>query len=289
MASWWDRILGRISAEAEEPLFGPDFLERLETLRILFARASGLREGGHIGAFSGGQLLFRDYRAYAPGDDFRRVDWNAFLRLDRLFVKEYEREDAAGIAIWVDCSASMAFGEPSKWRMARQVAAMLAYIALCSHDTVDIRIFAGSAAEGIGPLGVPRDIHDVLAFLRGAKTGGATDMRAACIRLMSGRTGGGRISAFLISDFWCGEQDIAAFASMVRGRGHRLMAIHVLSPEELALSHTGDLQIVDSETGESVLVSATRSSAQTYGRYVEEHITGVERAFVSRGARHALI
>ncbi len=284
-----DIILGRTPAETEEPLFGPDFLERLETLRILFAKASGLREGGRLGAFAGGQLLFRDYRAYAPGDDFRRVDWNAFLRTDRLFVKEYEREEAAGIAIWVDRSASMAFGEPSKWRMARLVAAMLAYIALCSHDIVDIRIFSKSSIEGIGPLGVPRDIHGVMAFLSKAKTGGGTDPAASCAGLMSGRGIGGLMSIFVISDFWCGEREVAALASMIRSHGHRLMALHVLSPEELALSHFGDLRVADSETGESVLVSTTPSSAQAYSRYVEEHIAAVERAFVSRGARHALI
>ena len=83
---------------------------------------------------SGSSVEFSDYRTYTPGDEFRRIDWNAYARLERLFVRLYRAEEDLSLAVILDASASMAWGKPSKGRLAAQLAGALAYVALQGGD-----------------------------------------------------------------------------------------------------------------------------------------------------------
>ena len=99
------------------------FLQRLDALQLAMrapARggAGGLRRSRALGS----SVEFSDFREYAPGDDLRRVDWNAYARFDRLFLKLFMEEQETTVHILLDCSASMDFGEPSKWEMAQGLA-----------------------------------------------------------------------------------------------------------------------------------------------------------------------
>ena len=93
-------------------------------------------------------LEFSDFRQYRPGDDFRHIDWNIYSRLDQLFLKLHASEEDLTLHLIVDASASMGFGEPSKFDHARRLAAALAYIALHNLDRVGVSVFAdGSGRE----------------------------------------------------------------------------------------------------------------------------------------------
>src|SRR5579883_507471 len=104
-----------------------DVLQRLDSVALLTRRpmASG-RPGRRRSPLSGSSMEFADYRRYAPGDDFRRIDWRAYARLERLFLRVFEAEENITVTILLDCSASMYTGTPSKAEMARSLAAALA-------------------------------------------------------------------------------------------------------------------------------------------------------------------
>src|SRR5438128_10511876 len=114
-----------------------DILQRLDSLALLTRRpmATG-SPGRRRSPLAGASMEFADYRRYAPGDDFRRIDWRAYARLERLFLRIFEAEENLTVTLLVDCSDSMYHGTPSKATLAMRLAAALAYVALKCEDRV---------------------------------------------------------------------------------------------------------------------------------------------------------
>src|SRR5213595_3064845 len=112
-------------------------LQRLDTLALITRKsmASG-RPGRRRSPLAGTSMEFADYRRYAPGDDFRRIDWRAYARLERLFLRVFEAEENLTVTVLVDCSDSMYYGSSTKATLATSLAAALAYVALKCEDTV---------------------------------------------------------------------------------------------------------------------------------------------------------
>src|SRR5215467_3905074 len=124
---------------APEPLFEPEFVRALQALALTGRRVpSGRAAGQWRSRASGSSAEFSDYRTYAPGDEFRRIDWNAYARLERLFVRLYRAEEDLSLSVLLDTSASMAWGRPSKVRLAAQLAGALTFVGLHSGDRVSL-------------------------------------------------------------------------------------------------------------------------------------------------------
>src|SRR5437762_487689 len=105
------------------------FARRLERLTLVSRkRLIGQGQGDRRSLRKGSSLEFADYRHYVEGDDPARVDWNIYSRTDTLFVRLYEEEEVLNVHLVLDASRSMDWGEPSKLRYARRVAAALAYL-----------------------------------------------------------------------------------------------------------------------------------------------------------------
>src|SRR5919198_3633889 len=114
-------------------------LQRCDCLALLTRRpmATG-RPGRRRSPLAGSSMEFADYRRYTSGDDFRRIDWRAFARLERLFLRVFEAEENITVTILIDCSDSMYQGTPPKSDLAIQLAAALAYVALKCEDSITI-------------------------------------------------------------------------------------------------------------------------------------------------------
>src|SRR6266849_8115863 len=123
---------------------------RLERLTLASRkRLNGQGQGDRRSLRKGSSLEFADYRHYVEGDDPARVDWNIFSRTDTLFVRLYEEEEVLNVHLVVDASRSMDWGEPSKLRYARRVAAALGYIALNASNRLFVwPISASTTAYG---------------------------------------------------------------------------------------------------------------------------------------------
>src|SRR5947209_6404625 len=114
-------------------------LQRLDSLALVTRKAIATgRPGRRRSPLPGSSMEFADYRRYAPGDDFRRIDWRAYARLERLFLRVFEAEENLTVTILIDCSDSMQHGKPPKALLATSLAAALAYIALKCEDRVII-------------------------------------------------------------------------------------------------------------------------------------------------------
>src|ERR1700682_2482061 len=114
-----------------------EVLQRLDNLALLTRRSMATgRPGRRRSPLAGSSMEFSDFRRYAAGDDFRRIDWRAYARLERLFLRVFEAEENITVTVLIDCSASMQHGTPAKADLATTLAAALAYIALRGEDNV---------------------------------------------------------------------------------------------------------------------------------------------------------
>jgi uncharacterized protein (DUF58 family) len=147
-------------------IFDSDFLNKLRQLSIA-ARVviPGGNSGNRKSRSKGSSVEFSDFREYSAGDDFRRVDWNAFGRFEKLFVKLFMEEREAKISIYLDLSNSMDWGTPHKGIAARRLAAALAYIALCGMDRVSLSCIYGHELKTRDSLRGKQALPNLLNFL----------------------------------------------------------------------------------------------------------------------------
>ncbi|HUT35426.1 MAG TPA: DUF58 domain-containing protein [Planctomycetota bacterium] len=249
-------------------LLDPDFLRKLDLLEILFKRnVVGRREGDRPGHQRGGRIEFADHREYSPGDDLRYLDWNIYGRTDRLFVKEFTKQEAALVCVLLDASASMGVGEPQKLFYAKRLAAALAYLALIGGNEAQLAVFAGRDVVWSPRHAGRPDVAGIAGFLEPVEPTGPTDLfvplRAFRERVRE------RSVVVLISDLLeegGGPRHAQGAPSPPRGgqRGLRLLGaqrfdlsvLHVLSPQELHPPAVGPVLLRDAESGggESLVV-----------------------------------
>src|SRR5688572_7779367 len=171
----------RDTAPARSPsslLFDDEFQRKLESLALVSRRVfAGRMRAERRSKKKGSGVEFADHRAYAAGDDFRFVDWNVYQRFGRLLVRLFEEEEDLSIYFIIDCSASMAFGTPSKFDQARRLCAALAYVGLANLDRVAV-VAANDAKGSVLPATRGKNrIFKVFHYLEQLEARGATDLR----------------------------------------------------------------------------------------------------------------
>jgi len=254
-------------------LFDGAFLASLRGLRLRRRRARAAdRAGERAAGGRGGRTEFAGHRAYGPGDELRSVDWAAYARTDRLFVKEREREAAERVTVALDGSGSMAsFG---KWRAARRLAAAAGMLALASGARTDLVLLQAGAARRVAALRGRQGLPLLLEALSGLRAGGTTDLPRALPSVP--RPSGRGAVLVLVSDL-LDAGDVGPALEARAARGEETVLVEVLAPEERAPSARGTLVLRDPERpGEAALRVAVgereaRAFAAEVRRRLDEH------------------
>ncbi len=252
-----------------QTLLDPQFLKKLEALSVLSKRVfAGQSKGERRSLKRGSSVEFADFREYAHGDDLRYVDWKAYGRLEKLFLKLFVEEEDLSIHLLVDTSESMNYGSPlTKADYARRIAAALGYVALSEYDRVLLTSFSSGIGERMPPLRGKPGVFPFFQFLETKLTvGGETKFGAALSQYAAQAKNVG--IAVILSDFFDDThvQGIRALLS----RRFQVVLVHVLDEEELHPTLTGDLRLVDAETGGAREVSISP-------QLLAEYEAGVQR------------
>ncbi len=265
-----------------EPLLDPAFLGRLERLQLATRRPlAGRLSGEHRSKRHGTSLDFADYRTYQPGDDYRRIDFNLWARLDVLALKLFEADDDLHVRLLVDASASMASG--GKLRQAVRLAAALGFAALVRRDSVSVFTFP---ARGPAPTFVGRGAAAPLfAHLESLSPQGETPFAAAVADLL--RRPGQRGITIVFSDLMTPEWETTL--SQLPARGDDLMVIQVVDPAELNPVETGDLELIDRETGQRLPVSLSPETLDEYRTAMSDWVDAIALRCGQVNAAHALV
>lgn len=264
----------RAAARGDE-LFGDDFQRKLETLAIVSRRVfAGRMWAERRSKKKGSGVEFADHRDYAPGDDFRFVDWNVYQRFGKLLVRLYEEEEDLGIYFIVDCSTSMGFGGGRKFDQARRLAAALAYVGLSNLDRVAM---IGVSDEVVAQLPSTRGkarIFKVFRFLEELVPDGTTDLGEALQTMVAQHKRRGL--AVLISDLF----DPAGFEkgiNVLRYNKFEPYVIHVVDPKDGRPELRGDVRLYDCETGDEREVTITDALLTKMDAAYREYLADIER------------
>ena len=255
-------------------VFDEEFRRKLERLELLARKIlRGLLRGEHTAARRGRGLEFHDFRGYRPGDDFRHIDWNIYARLDQLFLKLHASDEDLTLHLIVDASASMGFGEPSKFDHARKLAAALGCIALKNFDRVGVSAFAEGLGAGLAASKAQHHMSSLLAFLGNLACAGTTSFGAA-LRAFAARTRNPGL-VILISDL-LGTDDAQAGIDALRSGGHDVVVIQLLAEAEIDPPLDGALRLVDAESGDELEVTVDEALRTAYQRRLERRLREVE-------------
>jgi len=229
-------------------------------------RYTNRSRGEHLSGKGGTSTEFSDYRNYVEGDDVRFVDWNIFSRLNRPYLKLYRHEEEMNIVVLLDASTSMLFD--GKFELARQLAAAFGVMGLMNIERVSVYAchHVGSEPVLMPPCTGRVSMKRLFSFLEGIEAGGDFPVDQAVESVL--RRHRGRGIAVVLSDFHT-FGDMQRPLNLLAGAGLEIFAVQILSPAELDPELTGDLRLVDCETGHTLDIS---SAGELLGIYHEHRL-----------------
>ena len=251
-----------------EVAFDGEFVHRCRFFEAMHRRTCGERLlGRRVQWRCAGGTEATGQSDYTSGDDLRYVDWNRAARLDELVTRQYRGASRGPVYLLLDASASMSLGEPSKWNAAKRLAAVLGYLTLAGHDTLEVTAFAETASAKLEPGSGDRvtELFQFLTQLPAAS--GQANLGAACDQLTGQRPPG---LVLLLSDLL----DLSEFAPALDGLRHwqfEPFLIQVACRDDLSPEHVGSVGLRDVESDKASRYPIDVVDLLNYRRVVQRH------------------
>ncbi len=256
----------------------PQVLSRLSSVPLVSRQAmQGNVSGRHASPHRGSSVEFAEYRKYVPGDDLRRLDWRAFGRTDRYYVKEFEADTNLRCCVVLDTSGSMAYaskGQMTKIDYARRIAASLAYLAAQQGDAVGLSCVAEKIVQSIPPRRSAAHLKVILDTLERTEPKGDTQLPAILDEIAE--TIRQRALVVILSDFFVDPSILKGCFEHLRFRKHDVAAFHLLDPLEMEFTFQRPVRFTDMEGGQPLFVEPTEI-ADRYHRALKTYLTDLQR------------
>lgn len=242
--------------------------ESLQQIKRLDLRARmvvrGFLQGLHTSPFHGFSVQFSEHRRYNRGDDPKLIDWLAYAKTDKYFVKRFESETNLTAYLVMDLSKSMGFTEQqimNKFEYCTCLAASLTYLMTMQQDPVGLITFDEKMQARLPARSRRGHIGDVMGQLSKLQPKGKTDLADCIIQLAAMLKQHSLVILFsdllpTTNDEGAPEEIISALARLKHG-GHDVIVFHVMDEAEVHFPYDGAVQFEDSESGETVSVDAT--------------------------------
>ncbi|MBI3862284.1 MAG: DUF58 domain-containing protein [Planctomycetia bacterium] len=244
----------------------------------LFARMPmvGSVSGRHPSPYRGSSVEFAEYRKYVPGDDLRRLDWRAYGRSDRFYVKEFEADTNLRCCLVIDTSGSMNFGSTgiTKIEYARRLGGALGYLALLQGDAIGISCVADGIARKIPPRRNPAHLTTVFDILEQAKPQNETQLAPVLHELAE--TIRQRALIIILSDLFVEPELLRGCFQHLRFRKHDVAAFHLLDPQELSFTFRRPMRFIDMEGGPAVFAEPNEI-ADRYHKVLEDYLAQIKQ------------
>jgi uncharacterized protein (DUF58 family) len=267
------------------PLLDRAFLERLERLTIHWLRSfPGLVGGHNASRFSGAGQEFLDHRHFHHGDDLRAVNWRAYMRLEKLFLKMFQVEPRVPVRILIDSSASMLTGaETSKFDAARRLAGALSYIGLVRLETIALQPFAEALWDSFLCGGGRHRFAPAADFLTRLEARGRTSFFEVAREFASTYPQRGLL--IVISDFLAAD-DCEKPLQYLADIGHELLLLHLWAEEDRVPPWSGELELIDAESGEKLELSFEDDVRALYTERFDAYARGLRELAMRKGGRY---
>ncbi|WP_131923343.1 DUF58 domain-containing protein [Hazenella coriacea] len=256
-------------------IFEPQFLARLERLKLVSRQmVRGVRTGSRRSNMLGSSLEFADYRSYYPGDDLRQLDWLAYARLGKWFLKTFLDERETDISLYIDVSRSMGWGDGEKGKMAVQLAAALGYLGLHHADRVGAYSFDRQIRRNLPSQQGRGGMMRLFQFLQSLSFQEEGDLNEA---LGTAKAIPRRPGMSIIFTDGLSPSGYERGLAYLQGARQQVSLVHITSKEERSPSLKGELRLIDCETQMEKQVSISswvlrryEETAEAYARQMEE-------------------
>lgn len=251
-------------------LFPTDFLTRLEYLSIMSKRVfRGTLLAQRRTTQMGSGIEFSDHREYTPGDDLRYLDWNIYARHGDLLLKRFQEEQDLRVYLLLDCSPSMAMGDPAKFDLARHLTAALAYIALADLDRIAVLAYADGIVQEFPVTRGKARILALMRFLESLSPSGQDTNLSHTVEALVHR--GARSGlALVISDLF-DPNGFQPGLDLLRSRRFDAHVLQLHDPNEADPQLLGDAELVDVETDSVRMVTVTEKHLRSYKKLFQAH------------------
>lgn len=265
-----------------------EFLAQVELLETLIKNnVAGQFGGNHKSKTYGSSCEFADFRDYIPGDDINKIDWNAYARFEKLYIKLYLDERQVHTRIYIDGSRSMGYGRGKKDEQAIKIAATLAYISICEMDKVSIYVIRENRVEEVISNMLGREsYYNNIGKLNEIEFEGDSYISEA---ILPSTVGYGDGLSVVISDFLT-DNDYDSAIDHFTAKKRDVVCIQVLSPEELNPKARGKLHYFDSENPDKYYrKNISKEIINAYKRALEYATGRLRDLCLSRGGQYLLV
>lgn len=253
--------------------FTPSDAARMGNLQLTARQVvEGIITGQHKSPHRGFSVEFSEHREYVPGDELRHLDWQAYARSDRYYIKLYEQETNLRATLVLDNSASMKFA--GKIDYARHLAACLAYLLSMQQDLAGLVAVDESVRVELPPGSSPAHLDRLFRELETLSAGTHTQLPKQ-LHGLSERLPR-RSLVILLSDLWVDPNELVRALQHLRYRKHQGIVLHLLDRAEIELPYDRQVTLQDLETNEKLEVDPA-DLRETYQQQVQQYLADVRR------------
>lgn len=262
------------------------FLRQLEKFNLILSkRVTSNYTGARISTAHGHGMIIKDYRIYAPGDDFRSIDWKVYARTDKLHVRKYEEERSLSVHVIIDGSASMNFGSPvTKFDYACMIGVGFAYLAMRHNEKFQYCTFADTL-QAFRPKRGRHQLGAMIDHVNRVKPAGVSQFEDAMLKYKPYLSS--RSYVVIISDFLLDAEQIKR--ALPRLGDQTVHVIQVLDKKEVAMNIEGDYRLIDSETMRSIKTFISRRMRLGYQARLKQHVVAIEALCDDLGYHYHLV
>ena len=253
----------------KKPFFDEEFLLKLERLAILSRQTiSGQMQGERKSSKHGQSVEFADFRPYVSGDDFRRIDWNAYARLERFFIKLFIEEEDLTVHFLLDNSASMDWGNPDKFQFVIRAVGAIGYVVLAGLDRVTINTLGYSTNQNLqSPLKQIRGKNQAIKLFNHLQSipiqkAFPSGRKLEILLHKYAETAGNACPLLIFSDLM--DDGWRPGIKHLAAAGFDITVLHILSPDEIDPNLDGEFRLIDRETNEFLEITADFSLNEQY-------------------------
>lgn len=269
----------------KDPLLDRAFLERLERLSIHWQRSFAGLVGGHNRShFAGGGQEFLDHRHFHQGDDLRAVNWRAYMRLDKMFLKMFQIEPRVPVRLLLDTSVSMAAGSREKFEYAVRLAASLCYVGLVRLDTIEVLPFSGDLHEGKTSGGGRHRFSPLSQFLETLKPEGSTNFLRVVKEFLNEYPQRGLV--IVMSDF-LDDAGCEKALQYLADYGNELMLVQLWTEEDRSPTCSGEYDFIDAETSSKLHIHVDADARRQYTAAFDQFSATIKSLALRNNGRYA--
>jgi len=266
-----------------EKLVDSQLLKKIERLKLNSNMILHLGSTGERKSISkGSSVEFSDFREYIPGDDFRKIDWNAYMRFEKLFLKLFVEEREAQINIIIDNTLSMDFGDKNKLFVAKQISCLLSYVTISGMDRVNINYLDNGKLKSSGFISGKNNFNKIVKVLDSIEPQSGCDLFQELLKANFKKG-----ISIVLSD--CFSENRIEGIKYLNYLKQDVCLIQILEKGEISPIHSGEVRLIDKESGEKVDVSISKAVLENYHKRYLDFVQEIKDVCNKYGNKHIVI